>query len=85
MELIRNEGIKMGIKIENKELKGKDEGRFGLDAQRGKERHSSSPPKASQFPYIRLEYPILESVFLFILICYIWNLTSSGRLFMKIL
>lgn len=27
---------------------------------------SSSPPKASQFPYIRLEYPILESGFVYI-------------------
>lgn len=25
-------------------------------------RCSSSPPKASQFPYIRLEYPILQYV-----------------------
>lgn len=29
-------------------------------------RCSSSPPKASQFPYIRLEYPILDSVFVYI-------------------
>lgn len=63
--------------------RNKNEGRLGVVTERGKELHDSahrsSPPKASQFPYIRVGDSIL-----FFMFVYIGELATIGVLLMRI-